>query len=363
MSIFNVNVKTKTTQGKRKWMGRNLKDFGSGQGDIYTHPARIIPGAKAVIMSMVDIKKKDFQTWTQGTVQKAYDNSNFTDVTLVTADNKTISAHKLFLCSSSSFFENILTQHSHPNPLIVLSGVRHDVLKSVLDFVYLGQAKVSSSQLDSFMEAARALKINGILENPEDIEDIRDNTESDISENIREDNEGSTKDYIEDDMENTLNMDKSKGDIEEGQLFKQEHDINFGEVDTEYEDSLENMKEQSSKVSEKDSVQKQHIGTDTFLTDIDNTEYHTSTAAEPIETVKFGNELPETLPQPYIQESGNYTPEANLLKREVFEVNLAKSRPYVQRSQAPSLKEKNLTCTLCDYRIHRNDRSSHERKA
>ena len=28
---------------------------------------------------------------------------------------------------------------------------------------------------------------------------------------------------------------------------------------------------------------------------------------------------------------------------------------YVQRSQAPSLKEKNLTCNFCDYRIHRND--------
>ena len=28
---------------------------------------------------------------------------------------------------------------------------------------------------------------------------------------------------------------------------------------------------------------------------------------------------------------------------------------YVQRSQAPSLKEKTLACTFCDYRIHRND--------
>ena len=65
--------------------------------------------------------------------------------------------------------------------------------------------------------------------------------------------------------------------------------------------------------------------------------------------------MPETLPQPDIQETEKYTTEANLLKREVFEVNLAKSRPYVQRSQAPSQKEKNLACTLCDYRIHRND--------
>ena len=28
---------------------------------------------------------------------------------------------------------------------------------------------------------------------------------------------------------------------------------------------------------------------------------------------------------------------------------------YVQRSQAPSLKEKNLACNFCEYRIHRND--------
>ena len=30
-------------------------------------------------------------------------------------------------------------------------------------------------------------------------------------------------------------------------------------------------------------------------------------------------------------------------------------KAYVQRSQAPSLKEKNLSCDFCDYRIHRND--------
>ena len=296
---------------------------------------------------MIDLKKKDFQAWTQGTVQKAYDSSNFTDVTLATDDAKIISAHKLILCSSSSFFENILTQHNHPNPLIVLSGVQHDVLKSVLDFVYLGQARVSSSQVDSFMQAARTLKINGISENLEDKEDIADYTREDIRDNITEDIEENIEGNIDDDMKGKITLDDSKGDIEEGQLVKEEKDINFREVDTEYENML---KHKLSDLTEKDPVQQE-----TFLTYVDNTENQTNTAAEPLETKNFVDELPESMPLPYLQEIKYYTTESNLLKREVFEVNKAKSRPYVQRSQAPSQKEKTLACTLCDYRIHRND--------
>ena len=33
----------------------------------------------------------------------------------------------------------------------------------------------------------------------------------------------------------------------------------------------------------------------------------------------------------------------------------SEKKVYIQRSQAPSQKEKNLSCDFCDYRIHRND--------
>ena len=47
-------------------------------------------------------------------------------------------------------------------------------------------------------------------------------------------------------------------------------------------------------------------------------------------------------------------PSAEAMVKAEETVNVSEVK-YVQRSQAPSLKEKTLACTFCDYRIHRND--------
>ena len=51
---------------------------------------------------------KDFQTNTIKTFKELWNDQDFTDVTLVTGDDKLVSAHKIILGSSSVFFKNYL---------------------------------------------------------------------------------------------------------------------------------------------------------------------------------------------------------------------------------------------------------------
>ena len=56
-------------------------------------------------------------------VRNLFNYKNFTDVTLVTNDNRFMNCHKVVLSASSVFFKNVLTQNPHPNPLIYLKDI------------------------------------------------------------------------------------------------------------------------------------------------------------------------------------------------------------------------------------------------
>ena len=66
----------------------------------------------------------------------------FTDVTLACEDGQQMEAHKVILASSSPFFEKILQNSKHPNPLIYLRGFQSKVCVSILDFLYFGETYV-----------------------------------------------------------------------------------------------------------------------------------------------------------------------------------------------------------------------------
>ena len=90
----------------------------------------------------------------------------FVDVTLVSDDNDQISAHKVILSSSSSFFQNLLENNPHPNPLIYIKGLNKKLFASLLDFIYLGEVSLPESDFETFIKMARDLKIKGLLNEP-----------------------------------------------------------------------------------------------------------------------------------------------------------------------------------------------------
>ena len=113
-------------------------------------------------MELCEVKNEKFQGTAELMLKRAWEVRDFSDVTLVSEDETLILAHKMVLSSSSSFFENILKKHSHPNPLIFVHGISGNLLSSMVAFMYNGQAEVSKEDLDKFLEMCSEFKIKGL---------------------------------------------------------------------------------------------------------------------------------------------------------------------------------------------------------
>ena len=92
----------------------------------------------------------------------------FADVTLACEDGKQIEVHKVILASSSPFFQNILSKNKHSHPLVYMRGVKSDDLMAIVDFLYCGEANVFQENLDSFLEIAEELQLEGLMGKPEE---------------------------------------------------------------------------------------------------------------------------------------------------------------------------------------------------
>ena len=108
------------------------------------------------------LKWKDFQTNTIEAFGSMYEDSEFSDVTLVCEDGKQMKAHKLVLASSSEFFHNLLTKNNHNHPLIFMRGIQIEDLICVVDFIYHGEVRIHQENLDTFLTIAKELSLKGL---------------------------------------------------------------------------------------------------------------------------------------------------------------------------------------------------------
>ena len=118
-------------------------------------------------MDLLRLVKDDFRFEAPKTLCSLFDQPDFSDVTLVSEDQKQILAHKVILASGSLFFKNILTLNPHPKPLIYLR-LKFSDLQEIVSFIYTGQCKVAQDDLDGFLEIAKSLEIVGVA-NDEDV--------------------------------------------------------------------------------------------------------------------------------------------------------------------------------------------------
>ena len=93
------------------------------------------------------------------------EDKDFFDVTLACSDGEQLQAHKVILSACSSFFRNVLRRNPHAHPLLYLKGVKHEDLKSILDFMYHGEVNVAQDNLNSFLGVAEELKVKGLTQN------------------------------------------------------------------------------------------------------------------------------------------------------------------------------------------------------
>ena len=105
-------------------------------------------------------------------ITKPRDEDYLQDVTLVTDDNKQISAHELVLSTGSTYFKSVLKNiKEHTNPILCLSGINYEDLKSTLDYMYNGEVHIFQEEVPSFLEVAKRLKLEGLFESKTEVED------------------------------------------------------------------------------------------------------------------------------------------------------------------------------------------------
>jgi len=104
----------------------------------------------------------EFKSSTSETFKNLLLDQDFVDVTLVCDDERQVNAHKVILSACSPFFRNLLIRNPHQKPLIYLKGIRFEELKTVLKFMYLGEAQLPQEELTAFLSAAKELQVKGL---------------------------------------------------------------------------------------------------------------------------------------------------------------------------------------------------------
>jgi len=156
----------------------------------------------------------DFQVSILNSYKNLKDDTSYADVTLVSDDQVQIPVHKFALSSCSSFFKTILLNNPHNNPLLFLNGINSTILKSIVDYIYIGEAQLYHEQLDAFLEVAQKLKIEGLLSTnnvvPDDTVSMDENNIDDTNVQLFTDNMDSDMHIKREDRnERTRNIEKN----------------------------------------------------------------------------------------------------------------------------------------------------------
>ena len=89
--------------------------------------------------------------------------SEFADVTLVTDDKQQIRAHRNILSGCSPVFKNILQiDRDNANPIIYLRGIQYSEMESIMQFIYLGEARFCEERMSEFLLVAKNLEIKNL---------------------------------------------------------------------------------------------------------------------------------------------------------------------------------------------------------
>ena len=109
--------------------------------------------------------------------------NELTDVTLISDDKKQFKAHKIVLSACSSVFKSIISDLSQKSSVIYLRGIKHQEMKSILEFMYLGVASFYQERMNDFLNVAKNLEIKEISKDVEFDDGNEPTEETEISDN------------------------------------------------------------------------------------------------------------------------------------------------------------------------------------
>ena len=110
-----------------------------------------------------------FSSHGQELFRNLLETQEFSDVTLISDDQRQYRVHKFILSACSTVFKNILS--SNPlNSFIYLRSIHHEELESILQFIYFGEATLYHERINEFLNVAKDLDITEIGKNIADEE-------------------------------------------------------------------------------------------------------------------------------------------------------------------------------------------------
>ena len=86
------------------------------------------------------------------------------DITFVCDELQTVKAHKNILGASSPAFQRMFGLYQGKEMFLYMRGIKHHIMESILEFIYLGEVKFSEDCVEDFVEIARSLEITGLHE-------------------------------------------------------------------------------------------------------------------------------------------------------------------------------------------------------
>ena len=134
------------------------------------------------------VRWNDFKVEAPDSQRRMWEEMEFTDVTLVTADEQQINSHRLILSAHSSFFKRILTKNPQQNLVVYLKDICLSELALLLEYVYTGQVEVGKEQLQNFLASGKELGFKGmgcggqVGMDPDGGEDVEQNHGAEVDE-------------------------------------------------------------------------------------------------------------------------------------------------------------------------------------
>ena len=132
-----------------------------------------------------DFKWHNYPDHLRGMMKEMMTSEDFADVTLVSDDRKIIKAHRNILSACSPVLQGILQLETLNNhPVIYLRGIQYTEIESIIQFMYLGEAKFYEERINEFMSVVNNLEIKDLSKGVESNDSLTDNT-YDVTTNIR----------------------------------------------------------------------------------------------------------------------------------------------------------------------------------
>ena len=88
----------------------------------------------------------------------------FADATVI-CGNKRFEVHQFVLSTSSLYLETLFRTSPGSHPVLMFPDAPPAAMEQLLNFMYLGQTDVTSTELDELLDLAEDLRIIGLMHN------------------------------------------------------------------------------------------------------------------------------------------------------------------------------------------------------